>query len=167
VTFIDVFKKSYSDKVCIRISQAMWVVDQKIKCFSVSKAGKSVRVFLIVFLLFLMMSDLKAETVEGKALLCKWEPVVALPERMTVFGLFFDKGKIEMLGINEDGGVNSSGLGLYTENLTHLFWEGAPLFGRNTLNRQTLKSPDANVQCELSQSPTFLKSQLEILGQDL
>ena len=161
------FEKSCSDRAFIRISIAMWLFHQIIMCALVSEMEKSLKCFLVVFLLFLMMSDVKAETVEGKALLCKWEPVVTLPVRMTVFGLVFDNGKIEMLGIDGDGGVSSSGLGFYTENISHLFWEGAPLFGRNTLNRKTLKSPDGNVQCELSQSSTSLESQLEKLGQDL
>ena len=99
------------------------------------------------------------------ALLCNWQPVVILPDRMKVFGLIFKDGQVEMLGLDAEGAVRGSGLGVYIEDDAYWYWEGAPLFGRNTIDRQTLISAEGDVRCERSQSPASLRSRLKVLGE--
>ena len=122
-------------------------------------------VFCIVFLFFLKVLPVTATVAEGRSLLCNWKPVIALPERMKVFGLIFLSGQLEMLGIDAQGEVRASSLGGYTKDANYLSWEGAPLFGKNTLNRETLRSSEGGMQCESTQSPAALKSRLKELGE--
>ena len=121
--------------------------------------------FSIVFLFFLGLIPLKADENDKVALLCNWHPVVTLPDRMKVFGLIFNDGRLEMLGLDADGEVRGSGLGVYIEDDAYWSWEGAPLFGRNALDRKTLSSAEGDVICEHSQSPNSLRSRLKVLGE--
>ena len=121
--------------------------------------------FSIVFLFFLSLIPLKADENEKVALLCNWHPTVTLPDRMKVFGLIFNDGRLEMLGLDADGEVRGSGLGVYIEDDAYWYWEGAPLFGRNALNRKTLSSAKGEVRCERSQSSNSLRSSLKVLSE--
>ena len=121
--------------------------------------------FSIAFLFFLGLTPLKADENESIALLCNWHPVVTLPDRMKVFGLIFNDGRLEMLGLDADGEVRGSGLGVYIEDDAYWYWEGAPLFGRNALNRKTLSSAKGEVRCERSQSSNSLRSSLKVLSE--
>ena len=121
--------------------------------------------FSIVFLFFLGLTSLKADENEKVALLCNWHPVVTLPDRMKVFGLIFNGGRLEMLGLDAEGEVRGSGLGVYIEDDAYWYWEGAPLFGRNRLDRKTLSSAEGDVRCEYSQSPSSLRSSLKVLSE--
>ena len=122
-------------------------------------------VFCIVFLFFFNVLPVTATVSEGSSLLCNWKPVIALPERMKVFGLIFYSGQLEMLGIDAQGEVGVSSLGAYTKDANYLSWEGAPLFGKNVLNRKTLSSSEGGMQCESTQSSAALKSRLKKLGE--
>ena len=70
-----------------------------------------------------------------------------------------------MLGLDAEGEVKGSGLGVYIEDDAYWYWEGAPLFGRNALNRKTLSSAEGDVSCEHSQSPNSLRSSLKVLSE--
>ena len=122
-------------------------------------------VFYITFLSFFNALPVMGAVAEGSPLLCNWKPVIALPERMKVFGLIFDRGQLEMLGIDAEGEVRASNLGAYNKDANYLSWEGAPLFGKNTLNRETLRSVEGGMQCESTQSPAALESRLKELGE--
>ena len=121
--------------------------------------------FQIGFLFFLGLMPLQADENWEVALLCNWQPVVILPDRMKVFGLIFKDGQVEMLGLDAEGAVRGSGLGVYIEDDAYWYWEGAPLFGRNTMDRQTLISAEGDVRCEHSQSPESLRSSLKVIGE--
>ena len=121
--------------------------------------------FHIVFLFFLGLIPLKADENVEVALLCDWQPVVTLPDRMKIFGLIFKDGQVEMLGLDAEGEVRGSGLGVYIEDDAYWYWEGAPLFGRNALNRKTLSSAKGEVRCERSQSSNSLRSSLKVLSE--
>lgn len=122
-------------------------------------------VFCIALLSFFNASPVTATLVEGYSLLCNWKPAIALPERMKVFGLIFDSGQLEMLGIDAEGEVRTSNLGAYNKDANYLSWEGAPLFGKNTLNRETLSSSEGGMRCESTQSPATLELRLKKLGE--
>ena len=123
--------------------------------------------FYIIFLSTFSVFYLKASDFNETMLFCNWKPSVNLPERMKVFGLIFGEGQVEMLGIDGQGEVRGSDLGPYTVDATNLSWEGAPLFGRNMINRQTLTDQEGILLCERSKNSTSLKLQLEKQGKDL
>ena len=122
--------------------------------------------FYVIFLFGLGVYSLNSAEKNELTLLCNWRPLVTLPERMKVFGLIFNNGQLDMLGIDARGQVSSSRVGAYAVDGTQLSWEGAPLFGRNTLDRHTLSSLEGGVTCEKSQSPTSLRSSLKVLGEE-